>query len=216
MNISWIKNNIWIKVGALVLAIILWFYVAGEERIETKLTIPIEFQLSENMVVYEQEMSFIEVIVNGRKDLISKVENVSSSFDLRDYKEPQTVTFQIQREDIPIAPEIKVIQMFPSRLMVKIDKLTEKKLPIKAIITGESAYGFSVDGTLLDPVSSIVIGPEQLLSDMKYIETEPVDITGRRKSFRKMVRLKMIPLKGHQVPPQFVEVIIKIKSGRKN
>ncbi len=211
MKTSWITNNIWIKLGALLLAIALWFYVAGEERIEAKLKIPFKFGLAPNIIIARLGAPEIEMHVRGRKDQIAKAESISCDFNLSNYQEAQTLILPVERKNFNLPPEISILKMTPTTLKVEIDRLGEKVVPVRVVSKGDPAPGHSLAGFVIDPVTISVIGPEEYINKLKYIETEPVDITGRRKSFRKMVPLQSIPMIGKEAPAQFVEVIAKIK-----
>lgn len=207
-----IVHNLWIKVWALVLAIGLWFYVAGEETIQAGLKIPIQLVLASDMVVTEQGVDAINISVSGRKEVISKLteRELVSQIDLTSYTEPKTVVFSIERKYLPLDPGVNILQMVPERLEVKIDRLVQKVMPVRVETFGEPATGYKVDGFIIDPISALVKGPEGYLKGLVYIDTEPVDVTGRQKSFKKMVPLKSIPMFGEKSPPQFVEVVVKI------
>lgn len=212
MKINLLTDNLFIKMWALVLAVGLWFYVAGEETVQTDLKIPIQLVLASGMVVTEQKIDVINISVSGRKEVISKLteKELVSQIDLTSYTEPKTVVFSIERKYLPLAPEVNILQMVPERLEVKIDRLEQKVMPVRVETFGEPAPGYKVEGFIIDPISALVKGPEGYLKDLVYIDTEPVDVTGRQKSFRKMVPLKSIPMLGEKSPPQFVEVVVKI------
>lgn len=214
MSITWLVHNFWIKIGALILAISLWLYVAGEETIQAGLKIPIQFELANGMVVTEQKVDVLTISVKGRKEIISKLAEgeliCEIDFTGSNYIERQTISFSVDRKYLPLSPEINVLEIIPDSLEVKIDKLVQKVLPIRVVTEGDPAPGYKVEGFVIDPISAIVKGPEDYLKDMVYIDTEHVDVTGRLKSFRKMVLLKSIPMGGDKAPPQFVEVVVKI------
>lgn len=215
MRTNWIAHNFWMKTGALILAAGLWFYVAGEETIHTDLKIPVHLMLAEDMVVTEQKIDILTVSVSGRKDVITGLsgEDIVCKVDFTKYTEPQTVIFSIERRFLPLDPEVSVIGIIPENIEVKIDKLMQKVMPVKVATEGQPAPGYKVEGFVIDPISAVVRGPEGVLKDMLYIDTEPVDVTGRQKSFKKMVPLKFITMAGDKAPPQFVEVVVKIIEG---
>lgn len=213
-----LTHNSWIKLGALILAVSLWFYVAGEETVQTDLKMPIQFVLADGMVIAEQRVDSITISVSGRKDVISRLseEELVCKVDFTKYTEQKTVAFFIEKKYLPLDPEIAVLNIIPNTLEVKIDRSVQKIMPIKVVTEGEPAPGYRVESFVIDPISAIVKGPEEYLKDMLYIDTEPVDVTGRQKSFKKMVPLKPISLVGEKTPPQFVEVVVKIMTNDKN
>ncbi len=219
MNIKWIQNNFWMKIGSVVLAVSLWLYVAGEGTVAVELKIPLNFELSPGMVISEQKFDSINVYVSGRKELISKLteKKLVSNIDLASYKDPQIIVINIDKKNLPFGSEVDVMQIRPEKLEIKIDRLMQKVMPIRVITEGEPATGYKIDGFIVDPISALVKGPESYLKDLIYIDTEPVDVTGRQKSFKRYVSLVSIPMGGNKVPPQSIEVVVKIdQSENKN
>lgn len=212
MKVELLTHNLWMKLGALLLAVALWFYVAGEERVEAELKIPVQLSLAEGMVVTEQDTTELELLVRGRKEVISRLaeKELLSRIDFGGHTEPEKIIFHVERENIPVSAEITVLRIVPTKLVVKIDKLAEKVLPVQVLTEGTPAPEYKLEGFALDPVSALVKGPEGYLKDLEYIKTESIDITGRRKSFKKMVPLEPTPIIGEKMPPQFVEVVIRI------
>lgn len=212
LSLTGLTHNLLIKIGALVLAAGLWFYVAGEETVEVNLKIPVQLVLANGLAVTEQDAKDIDVTIRGRKEIISRLagEELVGKVDLTNYKEAQTLTFPIEHKFLPFSPEIKILKITPENLKVKIDRSIQKVMPVRVLTFGEPAPGYKVEGFIVDPISALVKGPEKYLKDMIYIDTELVDVTGRQKSFKKMAPLVSIPMVGEKVPPQFVEVVVKI------
>jgi YbbR domain-containing protein len=212
MKLVVIKNNLWAKISAVILAIGLWLYIAGEETIEVELNLPLNIEIGQNMVVSEQKAELINVYARGRKELISKLaeEKLASNIDLTSYKERTSLVIPIERKNLPFEPDVDVMQIRPEKVELKIDRLIQKVLPIRVITEGEPAPGYEVEGFIIDPISAMVRGPEDFIDNLVYIDTEPVDVTGRQKSFKRYVSLKDIPMFGNKVPPQSIEVVVKI------
>lgn len=213
MNLSWLTHNLLIKAGAFILAVSLWFYVAGEETVEANLKIPIQVTLISSMVVTEQDVTSISVGIRGRKEAISRLsENeLVCKIDFTSCKETQTINYAINSKSLPLPSDIKILEINPESIVVKIDRMVQKVMPVRVVTSGEPAPGYRVGGFFIDPISALIKGPENYLKDKVYIDTEPVDVTGRQKSFKKMVPLVPIPMVGQKEPPQFVEVVVKIE-----
>ena len=64
-------RNFFFKILALVLAVILWFLVVGEERAEVGLTIPLELvNMPRDLIVVNNLTQGIDIRVNGPRSLI--------------------------------------------------------------------------------------------------------------------------------------------------
>ena len=212
MKLMWLKHNWWLKIGALILAVILYLYVAGEETIETVFKIPVQLELAVEMAVTEQSADEVDVIIRGRRELIDRMtrDDLVCLIDLTAYTESGNIVFPIERKFLSLDTDFTVIKIRPEHLKIKIDRLIQKVLPVKLVTIGGPAPGYRMVGFVIDPVSALMKGPQSYLQDRSYMETESIDITGRRKSFKKMVPLKSVPMEGSKTPPQFVEVVIQI------
>lgn len=219
MKTNWLVHNFWTKLGALILAIVLWFYVAGEERVEKEFRVPVRFYLNEGMVITEQDVSELNVLTGGRKEVVSGLQEkeilVTIDFRKPIYAEPQKIVFSINRGNIPLKPEISVLKIVPESVAVRIDRQAEKALPVEVVTKGVPAPGYKLEGFVLDPVSTMVNGPSEYLNTLSHIKTEAIDITGRRKTFKRMIPLELIPVIGERPPPQFVEVVVMIGEEKK-
>jgi len=218
MKLTWVTNNLWSKVGAVCLAVGLWFFVAGEETVEEHLKIPIKLILAEEMVVTEQEIRSLDVFVKSRKEILDQLStsDLVCKIDLSSYTEPQTMIFSVDKGDIPLSnKEVNIVKITPDRVRVKIDRLVKRVMPIHVVTEGEAAPGYEVAGFIIDPVSTMVRAPEGYLKDREYIDTEPVDITGRQKSFRKMTTLRPLAVSGESKSVQSVEVVVRIEEKAK-
>lgn len=83
----------------------------------------------------------------------------------------------------------------PPVVRVSGEKLVVKRLPIYVNIEGTPAEGYRValDKIAMKPSRSIVAGPPDVIKDLYYITTEPVNIDGASSNIRKAVKLTKMP-----------------------
>jgi hypothetical protein len=72
----------------------------------------------------------------------------------------------------------------------------------------------SVERVITQPETVKVKGPKTLLSGMANISTLPIDVTGRRTSFRERVELTPLAFPEGLAQRHWVEVDVRIGSGR--
>jgi YbbR domain-containing protein len=198
-RMHWLTRNFGLKLVSLVIAIGFWFYVVGEESIEITKTVPFEIQTSnEKMSIAKTSTSFLEVTFHTPRHLLSVLSSsetparhvIDSVDKAGDY------SFNVSAKDILLpAPEIRVDKIFPSFVTVALDEVIVKKLPIRVDLIDEPAFGYRVDeeGIELDPIAVLVEGPKAVLEKMDAIPTEPVQLVGRIRSFRRKVRIRNLP-----------------------
>ena len=78
---------------------------------------------------------------------------------------------------------------------MKIDEMIVQKREVEPAFLGEPAFGYRLDrdNIQLDPQSVLVEGPKSQLERLEKIKTQPIDVVGRTRSFRKSVRLAEEP-----------------------
>jgi len=86
-----------------------------------------------------------------------------------------------------------------------------KKLPIQLTIIGEVKKGYEIvkDNITIEPKMCVVIGPKNILSDVSFARTMPVDVTEYAKDIDEQVALAPIAT-GIALKDNFVKVYIPI------
>jgi len=69
-------SPVFIKIGSLLVAIILWVYVISGKTSEATFKIPITYQnLSSNLIVSEISHNFVNVVISGKANMVKSVES---------------------------------------------------------------------------------------------------------------------------------------------
>ena len=217
IRLSWLTENWGLKLISLLLAIGFWFYVVGEESIEITKTIPLEIlSPNEKLSVVKSSTAFLEVTLQSPRHLFSALSssNISASHKIEGVQKAGDYSFNLGSGDFSIpTPEIRVVKIFPSFVTVTLDEVIVKKLSIVVDFVGEPAYGYRVDqeGIELDPNAVLVEGPKTALEKIDTIKTEPIQLVGRVRSFRRSVKIRSGP-EMKVVGEGLVEVQIPIKA----
>ncbi len=117
------------KLLAVLLAVIMWYFVVGEERAEVGLTVPLVLiNMPRDLIVVNNVPHGIEIRVNGPRSLVRSLstENLSKSLDLSNTREG-SVSFSISSEGIPLPRGVKITRINPTQVTVVLQKLMTKK-----------------------------------------------------------------------------------------
>lgn len=179
---KWPKNWV-IKLVSLILAASLWFLVAGEEKVDMTVQIPVEvINLPENLEVANQVKTELAVTVTGPQALIRTLSrDVTRTIDLSNAV-AGPVVIENDIDSIPMPWGVRVLRVKPAELILKLDKLITKKLPIQPITTGEIPKGYTLSSVMLEPASISINGSEALLQHIEDLRTKPLDINGLTRS----------------------------------
>ncbi len=206
-------RNLVFKILALVLAVILWFLVVGEERAEVGLTIPLELvNMPRDMIVVNNIPQGIDIRVNGPRSLIRSLttRNLSKSLDLSNTK-AGTITYSISSEGIRLPRGVAVTRIHPTQVVVVLQKQIKKMISVRARVMGRPASGYEVESVRVRPEEVEVAGSEEVIKDLENLSTKPVDIGGRQETLVQEVNLDFRSLQIHLPRNQTVEVEVKIK-----
>ena len=195
MKISWLIDNLGLKIVSLFLAVIIWFYAAGEGLEQITLRVPLQVDPPKpEMTVIKGSQQTLRVVFQAPRNLI----NVISSGDVTAYHKIEAnvplgeYSFKVSPEDFRLPPgDIRIQEVYPPVVAVTLDEVVYKRLKVKPIVQGEPAVGFSLNESeiLVDPNAVMAQGPRLKFEKIDSIQTEPIDVVGRLRSFRKKVKL---------------------------
>ncbi len=204
-----IRNNLWLKVAALVLAIILWLFVIFRTQAEVSMEVEPRIKNAPgDMCVMDQKPSTINIVLRGNENFLQRLKpsDVRVSVYVQEPRRGR-VYVPIKKENVKLPPHTYVVGLNPAGIWLTLEEKTKTVLPIKPQIIGEPAKGFVVERIETDPdVAEIECAREEL----KSIYTEPVDISGENRTVEQEVALRG-PEKSTGVSPEQVKVKVFIK-----
>ena len=216
-SISWITENWILKLVSLLLAIGFWFYVVGEESIEVTKTVSLEIlPPTDKLSVVKSSTSFLEVTFQSPRHMFSALSSgtITARHKIEGPQKAGDYSFNVSPNDFSFpAPEIRIVKIYPSLVTVTLDEVIVKKLTVKVELVGEPAYGYRADQDAieLDPNAVLVEGPKAMLEKMDTIKTEPIQLVGRVRSFRRTVKIHQLP-EMRIVGDDITEIQIPIKA----
>jgi YbbR domain-containing protein len=185
-----------LKLISFFFALFLWYFVAGEDKVDMNVFIPIEIvNLPRDLVISNQFKKQLEVTVTGQRSLIRGLsdQNITRSVDLSIAK-PGKFVIENTPESIPFPWGINVLRLQPATVTLLIDRLIEKKLPVKPVISGSPPSGFELTSLVLEPSTITLTGPKNILDEEQELITNIIDITNMKDSALKQVRLDLSPV----------------------
>ncbi len=206
-------NNWPYKILAILLAVIMWYFVVGEERAEVGLTVPLELiNIPRDLIVVNNVVHGIEIRVNGPRSLVRSLagESLSKRLDLSNTK-AGTVSFSISSEGIPLPRGVKVTRINPTQVIVVLQKLMTQKITVKPRIVGKPAPGYEIASVQLNNPQVEIAGPEEVVKNIESLYTKPIEIQGLKTDLKQRTSLDF---RNHQIylPKEIpLEVQVNIK-----
>jgi hypothetical protein len=213
----WIIENPAIKIGALLIALFLWFHAITEKDYEVRRRAPIEIAaVPEELVLAKPIPTEAIVRLKGKgKQLIAPYfSSIRLSIDANWAQEGLTqITLAPEHVHIPHGIGALMVEIItPQKLDLEFDVLVSKSVPVQSGITIEPSEGFvKVGSIILQPDSVLVQGPAQHVTSIDFVTTDSVNYSGAKGSISDVVGL--VNPNGFNVTclPRQVEAAINIQ-----
>lgn len=211
-------NNIFLKIISLFFAVAIWLYITpiiSKDTIEINYSLPLQLRnIPENIMVAGKVDDHINVRLKGRQNAIKELDigQVNVSVDLSNGKEGARL-FTLTRSNVNnIPPNIDVVRIDPGIIKIDIVRLVRKEMVVKVMLKGTPARGYKVKSVSVKPNMVTVEGTETELINFPLLEGAAIDITGRRNSFSKEVKIN-IPRRNVRIIGKDV-VLIDVEVGK--
>jgi YbbR domain-containing protein len=209
-----LTSNGGLKVIALVLAICTWFFVKGiTSDWRTIEGVPLEVRVKSGLTALKTSVSAVNVTVRGTREDVRQVsrQDLSAVVDLTRDPRRGLIAVELTPKAVRHSRRVQVTQVDPAEVTVNVDELVERELPVQPQFTGELPPGLAIERVITKPDKITVKGPETMLNNMSALNTLPIDVTGRRTSFRERVELTPLRLPEEMSQRRWVEVDVRIK-----
>src|SRR6056297_3514930 len=143
-----LTENWILKILSLVFALILWFFVIGERSVEVGYRVPLELTNEPpGMMVANEVPNLVDIRLSGPRTLLMNLSpaDISISVDLSDLK-PGLTSFKRLEERLNIPSGLKVTRLSPSFVDVKLERVTDKPVPVEVVLHGEPEEGYTLGG----------------------------------------------------------------------
>jgi YbbR domain-containing protein len=213
---NWFASNAGLRLISVVLATITWFFVksvTSDWRIIE--AVPLYIHVKPGLTVFQSSTSNVNVTVRGAREDLRQVgrQELSAVLDLTGEDRTGQMTFKITPRMVHPSRRVQVSQVDPPEVLVNLDRIMDRELPVQTQFTGELPVGISVERVLVKPETVKLRGPKSLLESMQAAQTLPVDVSGRRTSFRERVELTPLQFPGVAAQRNWVEVDVRLASG---
>src|SRR5204862_6855289 len=152
-------RNIWLKVLALALSILLWLTVAGEHVVERSLRVPLEFRnIPETLEIVGNAPDTVDVRLRGASALLSRVQagEIVAVLDLSSALSGPRL-FHIRNDEVRAPFGVRVSQIIPSTLALELEKSARRRVPVVPVIEGDPSPGFVVGRFSADPATVEIV-----------------------------------------------------------
>jgi len=209
------RQNLGYRILSVVLAIVIWIYVTGEQKPtgETVIRVPLEIEnLSEDLVVSDSPSS-IQVRLEGRKAVVSNLipRDVHARVNMINAKTGENII----PVEVEVPDGVNVISVKPSQIKIKVEKMEYTQVQVQVSLVGEPASGYRVLEPVIKPTEVVISGPAGLLKEIggAYVEAEIDQASGNYLAY---LPVRLRDKEGHplsqwlEINPPVVETFVPV------
>lgn len=198
-----------LKVLSLVLACILWFATTYLGDTRMTISVPVQLQnLEQGLIVKSIDTRHLVVTVTGPLSTLKsmKSDEIKTTIDLSRAKQGRQ-TYMVRKSDIWIPKGAGVESVRPDYVVIELDKVVEKSLPLIVLLGEKWAGNYRIESWTPHHVS--LQGSEESLAQVASIRTVPIEgpFEGDRETVGATLDTRHLLLK--RVQPESIKVTVR-------
>jgi len=176
------------KLAALAITLALWVGVTGlsnptQQRMSG---IPLTLRFSNNTEVTNSPLQEVDIVISGDKRRIDQINknDLIVSLDLTDaLLGDQEIELTPDRVSISLPTGIKLDEIQPRRMVVKLEPVEEKEITVNAVTEGQLPEGLEIYGATVTPQKVLARGPANFIRSLTSVTTDKIDLTNKASDF---------------------------------
>ncbi len=210
-KINFLEN--WhLKLLSLIIAFLLWFYIANQKSINYTLPANIKYiNIPETIIIPVKLPEKANIVLQGSRDIVSaaSLTDLSIPIDLANLKAGNN-TIKINYNNFTPPDGFKLIDITPSVIHIPAENKTYKKLSVIANTEGEPAQEYEIETVVIIPNIIKISGAESVVKNLFEIKTKPILIAGIQRSTLFTTALDTENIQG-EVTTQINKISVDIK-----
>jgi YbbR domain-containing protein len=160
---------------------------------EIEIIIPVDFyKLPDGLTLVGTAPKELELRVKGPPSVLEDLKGNAPMYKLDlSGVAVGSESIAVNPDLIPMPAGTQITRVNPAYLIVKVDRLLKKRVPVKVVVSGEPAGSYSINDMLAKPSTMLICGPETAVVLVDEIFTKPIDITARSESFKKEIAVDL-------------------------
>ena len=212
-----IFDNLWIKITALILGILLWFHVATEKIYTYQLYLPVtDFVVDDHLTLLTQppESLMVNVSATGKQLMRKKWRERGLKIIASQFK-AGTHTVSLNTSNTIVSSPTSDISLeeilSPASIDITIDKLAERVVKVESDLNTIPAEGFAISAIhSISPKTVTLIGPKSRIEKIPVIFTEMKNLENLNSNLKLTLPLALPSGYGIQLEPDSVTVSIEV------
>jgi YbbR domain-containing protein len=207
-----VQRDAGLRLISVLLAVSLWVFVnAGQHGSLEAFNVPISYRgLPPHLIITNPHPQSVRIEVSGPRTLLSLIDpsRLTLRLDLIGVTVGQ-VSLRVNPEAFNVPRQTSVVGVAPSQIVLDIDQMVTRDLPVHLALNGAPAAGYHVLMQEATPRTISVRGPSKEFARVEMVQSEPIDLTGATANLAEPVALVM-PFANARIDPAVVTANVTI------
>ncbi len=181
------------KLMALMLAMVAWLWVQGQENHMVRIRVPLRFLASPTLVNVDPLPAAVSVTVEGTRAATRRARNTEMLIEVDLSKEKagpgELLIDTYAVRGLPTG--LAVLEYSPDRVRIRLDERSNRNVSVKPSYLGEVAGEGSIVSVTVVPDVAQVTGPRAVLDTLSVVPIKPIDVSGISESTQLDVELDL-------------------------
>ncbi|MGZ3686858.1 MAG: CdaR family protein [Bdellovibrionota bacterium] len=195
--IDWIVNtgraNLGTKIISIFIAVFMWAIVLGSRNVEVSKDMALELITPQDLVASNEVPDKVTFKLSGPKAFLRAVLDRHEDpirVNLTGQK-PGLVTYRLFSDNIRLPIGVKVLSINPAAILVKLEYVKRRDVPVKVELRGSLPDGFKLGHVSVHPEVVRIKGPESKIDSVTEISTAPIDLSNLRQTLDREVSMDL-------------------------
>lgn len=212
-----VTNNFWYKFTSVLIAVIIWSVVQGEEIVEINRRLPINVVVPEGYMIRGENVRVKDITLRFPRFIQTEISNrtLEATITIPKGKIGEH-RFRIDKEYIKNWDARVKLTVHDPYVVVHVDESMAKEVPVREVLQGAPAEGFNIEKADIKPSTITVTGLKAEIQKLTEVITEVIDISGIRESKTVTAGIVTPGVSNREVSADKVEVQLKVGEGKVN
>lgn len=208
-----ITENLGWKLFSLLVATMLWYFVASDEIVLTSVNSPIQLRgMPADLEISSDLPSNIRLELSGPSRKLNELRpnNTVVNVDLGTLTQPSVQTVTISASNLRLPPGVTLARSVPSQVRIELERRMQRQVPVKPQLVGQLPEGLVLRSATVDPPSIMVTGPRSFVEAVQDASTSVIDLSqihgSQKVQVYSVIDEPQVRVLGRQTAIVFVEV----------
>lgn len=175
-------HNLGYKLLSILLAVIVWAIIQGEQVQEVSSEVQINIHVANGYGIRGEMQRTKAATIRGPQAWLLEVPKKLVADVYLTAGKVGRYRIRLSKDDVKNLNERLELVIHEPYLDLFVDRLIERTVPIKESLHGTPADGFVVEGVTIEPNTVVVKGIRTDLLKLRYVLTEPIEVSEQRES----------------------------------